>query len=90
MKITNRDIGNAMDEEALINLITAIDIEVLRNYRLAVGRNNRLVYGVLLQRVLIGNKRRSYDRKKKLTIALLMGKRHAISIRPEIITILGT
>jgi len=54
------------------------------------GRNNRLVYGVLLQRVLIRNKRRSYDRKKKLTMALLMGKRVAIGIRPEIIKILGT
>ena len=38
MKISVRDTGNAMDREAMAALSAAIDIEALRVYRLAVGR----------------------------------------------------
>jgi hypothetical protein len=41
MKITVCDTGNAMDHAALADFSKAIDIEALRNYRLAVGRRTR-------------------------------------------------
>jgi hypothetical protein len=41
MKITVCDTGNAMDHATLAAFSKAIDIEALRNYRLAVGRRTR-------------------------------------------------
>lgn len=41
MKITICDTGNAMDHASLADFSKAIDIEALRNYRLAVGRRTR-------------------------------------------------
>ena len=41
MKISARDTGNAMNQEALATLSATIDIEALRAYRLTVGRKTR-------------------------------------------------
>lgn len=41
MKITVYDTGNAMDRTTLVDFSKAIDIEALRNYRLAVGHRTR-------------------------------------------------
>jgi len=41
MKITICDTGNAMDHASLADFSKTIDIEALRNYRLAVGRRTR-------------------------------------------------
>jgi hypothetical protein len=41
LKVTSGDTGNAMDKEEVVSLSTAIDIEALRAYRLAVGRRTR-------------------------------------------------
>jgi hypothetical protein len=43
MKIAVCDTGNAMDEAGVANFSSAIDIEALRAYRLAVGRRTREV-----------------------------------------------
>jgi hypothetical protein len=43
MKITPRDTGNAMDENAIAKLSATIDIAALRTYRLAVGRRTRQI-----------------------------------------------
>jgi hypothetical protein len=41
MKVAVSDTGNAMDEEGVIELSAAIDIEALRAYRVTVGRRTR-------------------------------------------------
>jgi DinB superfamily len=41
MGITVCDTGNAMDQAAMIDFSNAINIEALRNYRVAVGRRTR-------------------------------------------------
>jgi hypothetical protein len=41
MKIVSRHTGNAMDAQDVADLSTTIDIEALRDYRLAVGRRTR-------------------------------------------------
>jgi hypothetical protein len=41
MKIKVRDTGNAMDKDDVSKFSTAINIEALRAYRLAVGRRTR-------------------------------------------------
>ena len=41
MKISARDTGNAMNSEEMATLSATIDIEVLRAYRLTVGRRTR-------------------------------------------------
>jgi hypothetical protein len=41
MKITVCDTGNAMDRVSLANFSNMVEIEALRNYRLAVGRRTR-------------------------------------------------
>jgi len=48
MKITTCDTGNAMDRTSLANFSKTIDIEALRNYRLAVGRRTREIVKQLL------------------------------------------
>ena len=48
MGITARDTGNAMDKASVARLSTAIDIEALRAYRLAVGRRTREIVKRLL------------------------------------------
>jgi hypothetical protein len=41
MNVTTHDTGNALDEDAVAELSTAVDIEALRAYRLAVGSRTR-------------------------------------------------
>ncbi len=41
LKISARDIGNAMDLQCVVDLSNTIDIEALRSYRTAVGRWTR-------------------------------------------------
>jgi hypothetical protein len=48
MKITICDTGNAMDRTSLATFSKAIDLEALRNYRLAVGRRTREIVKQLL------------------------------------------
>jgi len=43
MKVAACDTGNAMDEKDLANLSATIDIEVLRAYRVVVGRRTRAI-----------------------------------------------
>jgi len=48
MKITVCDTGNAMDRTSMADFSKAIDIEALRNYRLAVGRRTQEIARQLL------------------------------------------
>jgi hypothetical protein len=48
MKITACDTGNAMDYASLTDFSKAIDIEALRNYRLAIGRRTREIVKQLM------------------------------------------
>ncbi len=41
MEIAARDTGNAMDEQAIVDLSHTINIEAMRAYRVAVGRRTR-------------------------------------------------
>jgi hypothetical protein len=41
MKVTARDTGNAMDEEKMADFNNQVEIEALRDYRVAVGRRTR-------------------------------------------------
>jgi hypothetical protein len=43
MKITARDTGNAMDSAAIQDFSNTVDIEALRAYRVAVGRQTRTI-----------------------------------------------
>ena len=48
MRMTVCDTGNAMDRTTLADFSKAIDIEALRNYRIAVGRRTREIVKQLL------------------------------------------
>jgi len=41
MKVTARDTGNAMDARGMADFSAAVDVEALRDYRVAVGRRTR-------------------------------------------------
>ena len=41
MKVTTHETGNALDATGIADLSAAIDIDALRNYRMAVGRRTR-------------------------------------------------
>jgi hypothetical protein len=43
MKINLRDTGNAMDAAAVMEFSSAVDLEVLKDYRLSVGRRTRQI-----------------------------------------------
>jgi hypothetical protein len=47
MKTTVCDTGNAMDRVGLANFSDALDMDALRNYRLAVGRRTREIVKLL-------------------------------------------